>query len=107
MSGGTVALESFVPDLLAGVALENASGADATVTLTLTNSFGGNLGSVQVIVPAYMKFTRTVQDLFGIDPTVVSTVRAQSTSPIRIMGVYIDSVMIDAFPVTVSGVVAP
>lgn len=95
------------PNLTAGVAIENATGVDATVTLSLTNSFGLNLGSVQVIVPAYMKFTRTVLDVFGIDPTVVSTVRTQSTSPIRIMGVALDSVASDAFPIGVSGVVVP
>ena len=95
------------PNLTAGVAIENATGVDATVTLSLTNSFGLNLGSVQVIVPAYMKFTRTMLDVFGIDPTVVSTVSAQSASPIRIMGIALDSAAGDAFPIGVSGVVVP
>ncbi len=95
------------PNLVSGLGIENASGVDASVTLTMTNSFGADLGSIQVVVPAYMKFTRTVLDLFGIDPTMVSTVRAQSTSPIRFMGVALDSVANDVFPISVSGVVTP
>ena len=104
--------EAFVPiaspvfgsNLDTGIALENATGSDATVQLEMSDAFGVKLGETRLIVPAYNKFSRTVQELFGVKPSVTSVVRVRSLVPVRVMGILINQTVQDVFPINVIGV---
>ena len=101
--------EAFVPiafgsNLDTGIALENATGSDATVQLEMSDAFGVKLGETRLIVPAYNKFSRTVQELFGVKPSVTSVVRVRSFVPVRVMGILINQTVQDVFPINVIGV---
>ena len=104
--------EAFVPiaspvfgsNLDTGIALENATGSDATVQLEMSDAFGVKLGETRLIVPAYNKFSRTVKELFGVKPSVTSVVRVRSLVPVRVMGILINQTVQDVFPINVIGV---
>ena len=90
-----------------GIALENATATAADVRLQMTDAFGVKLGETLVQVPAYMKMTRTVQELFGVKPTVVSVVKVRSLIPVRVLGILIDQTALDVYPINVYGVPVP
>ena len=107
--------EAFVPtaspvfgsNLDTGIALENADSSDATVQLEISDAFGVKLAETRLIVPAYNKFSRTVQELFGVKPSVTSAVRVRSLVAIRVMGILINQTTQDVFPINVIGVPVP
>ena len=90
-----------------GIALENATATAADVRMQMTDAFGVKLGETLVQVPAYMKMTRTVQELFGVKPTVVSVVKVRSLIPVRVLGILIDQTALDVYPINVYGVPVP
>ncbi len=90
-----------------GIALENATATAADVRLQMTDAFGVKLGETLVQVPAYMKMTRTVQEFFGVKPTVVSVVKVRSLIPVRVLGILIDQTALDVYPINVYGVPVP
>lgn len=90
-----------------GVAIENATDTIANAQLEMYDAFGTKLGEAKVQVPAYTKFSRTVQELFAVKPATISVVRIRSLVPLRVMGILIDQTNQNVYPIGVFGVPIP